>query len=407
MSTRALLMIAIGLRILTSVFLGPTGSDHHYEVIEAILRDGAFPRADIYAQAFHPPAYYVLSLPWALAGGARAVEVFSLLLSIVNVWLLYGLIERFVESERARRHAMALVALLPQFVVYSILVSNDGLSFLVGTLAILAALRFTSQPGVANAALAGLMAAFGLLTKGTLLAHAAVLFVIVAVVSFRRLQRRTALACIATFLALTVLLGSYKFIENQQRFGRPIVHNMDFDPDWAKAQRPTITGAASWIDVNVVKLLREPYAEHRDGTWTNPHSVPLLFYATLWHHYVPVSNFRGSWQWTPWIAPVTYVLALPATLLIALGWLRPRIRIPLLFFAMNLALAIAAGVRYDAWSCFQSRLFFPSLAALALGYAWGIERVPRRIVDVACIALYVAFVAYFGIEFAYVIGRFL
>ena len=66
------------------VVLGPTGSDHHYEVIESILREGRFPMAEEYAQAFHPPAYYLLSLPWAMLGGDRFVEVFSLLLSIAE-----------------------------------------------------------------------------------------------------------------------------------------------------------------------------------------------------------------------------------------------------------------------------------------------------------------------------------
>ncbi|HEU4889814.1 MAG TPA: hypothetical protein VFV49_18165, partial [Thermoanaerobaculia bacterium] len=111
---RNLLIAAIALRVVTCAVLGPTGSDHHYEVIEAILRDGRLPMAEAYAQAFHPPAYYLLSLPWAMIGGDRSVEVFSLLLSIANLLLLFGLLRRFVHDDRARLHAMALVAFLPQ-----------------------------------------------------------------------------------------------------------------------------------------------------------------------------------------------------------------------------------------------------------------------------------------------------
>jgi hypothetical protein len=407
--------VAVVLRVVIYCVLGPTGNDDHYEVIQSILRQGRLPMADQFAQAFHPPAYYVLSLPWAMVGGPRFVEIFSLLLSIANTWLLFALLgkQEFIASERARLHAMALTAFLPQFVVFSILVSNDSLSMLAGTLALLAALRFQSDPTVSNAAIAGLVAALGLLTKGTLIAHAGVLLFVVAIVSWQRLTLRRGAACLAVFLALTLSLGSYKFIENEIRYGRPFVHNMDFGQSWVQAQRPTIVGVRSLIDIDIVKLLREPYGERRKGGWTNPQSVPLLLYATLWHPYVPVSNFRGTWQWTALLAQATYLIAIPATLLIVSGWFiaarRPRAWIPLAFFAANLAIVLAAGVKYDAWSCFQSRLLFPSFAAIAFGYAWGIEATGRRgpalarFADVASMALYAAFLTYFTIEIGSVV----
>jgi hypothetical protein len=414
---RTFLIVAVVLRVVVFTVLGPTGNDDHYEVIASILQQGRFPMAEQYAQAFHPPAYYVLSLPWAMLGGPRFVEVFSLLLSIANTWLLFVLLGKheWIESDSARLHAMGLTAFLPQLVLFSILVSNDSLSMLVGTLALLAALRFHSEPGLRNAAIAGLIAAFGLLTKGTLIAHAAVLLLVVVVVSRQRLALRKAAACVAVFLALTLCLGSYKFIENEIRYGRPFVHNMDFGQAWVKSQRPTILGARSLVDVDITKLLREPYAERRQGGWTNPQSVPLLLYATLWHPYVPVSNFRGTWEWTAALAQLTYLLAIPATLLIGIGWIvaarRPRVWIPLAFLAANLAIVMAAGVKYDAWSCFQSRLLFPSFATIALGYAWGIEASRRkwpattRFVDMSSVALFAAFLTYFGIEITYVIVK--
>jgi hypothetical protein len=67
---------------------------------------------------------------------------------------------------------------------------------------------------------------------------------------------------------------------------------------------------------------------------------------------------------------------------------------------------MAAGVKFDAWSNFQSRLLFPSFAAIAFGYAWGIEWFGRkRVVDVACFALYAAFLTYFAIEIASVVMK--
>jgi 4-amino-4-deoxy-L-arabinose transferase-like glycosyltransferase len=411
---RTLFAAAVLLRVLIFAVLGPTGSDHHYEVIEAILRDGRLPLAQQYAQAFHPPAYYLLSLPWAVLGGARFVEVFSLLLTILNTWLLFKLLEQFIANDRARAHAMALTAFLPHLVIYSILVSNDSLAFLCGTLALLAALRFESDPKPSNAALCGLVAALGLLTKGTLIAHAGVLLFVVALASWRR-SARMAATCITVFVALALALGSYKYVENEVRYGRAFVHGMDFGQPWVAAQRPTIIGVKSWVDMNIATLMREPYAERREGGWTNPQSVPLLLYATFWHPYIPVSNFRGSWQWTPWIAQATYLLAIPATLLMFAGFIvaarRPRVWIPLAFLAGNLAIVLAAGVKYDAWSCFQSRLLFPSFAAIAFAFAWGLEwserfgTVVARVIDATSIALYAAFLVYFGIEITFVIVK--
>jgi len=412
---RIVVIGAIVLRVLVFCVLGPSGADDHYEVIEQILRDGRFPAAHIYAQAFHPPAYYVLSLPWAAAGGPRVVEVFSLLLSVINLWLLFGLFQRLIPSDRGRLHAMVLTALLPQFVVYSILVSNDTLAMLVGTLFLLVALRFQSDPRPVNAALAGVVAAFGLLTKGTLIAHAGVLLFVVAIVSWRSLLARRALSCVAIFLALAVPLGSYKFIENEVRYGRALVHGMEFGQPWVEDQRPTVLGLRSWVDIDIVTLLREPYSERREGGVTNPHSVPLLMYATLWYAYVPVSNFRGIWERTAVLPQLTYLLAIPATLLIVAGWIaairRPGAWIPLAFFAGNLAIVLAAGVKFDAWSCFQSRLLFPSFASLAFGLAWGVgwieTALPKlgRVAEYACFALYVTFLAYFGFEGIHVVMK--
>jgi hypothetical protein len=66
-------------------------------------------------------------------------------------------------------------------------------------------------------------------------------------------------------------------------------------------------------------------------------------------------------------------------------------------------------VKFDAWSCFQSRLLFPSFAAIAFGYAWGIEHTQRKwpalrpIIDAFCISLYAVFLTYFAIEIAFVV----
>lgn len=411
-ASRRILLGGIVLRVVVFLFLGPTAADDHYQVIDFILRSHRLPVTGVFAQSFHPPLYSLLSIPWAALGGPRVVEAFSLLLSTANLWLLFRLIERTIERPRARIHAMLLAALLPELVLYSILVSNDTLAMLVGTLALLVALRFADAPTIRNGGLAGLVAGIALSTKGTLIAGAGVLFAVVAIGAFRRFPFRRAAWCLSLFGVLALLLGSYKFVENQIHFGRPLVHNMEFGQPWVRAQQPTITSAYSLVDFDLRKLMRRPYSELREGGSANPRSMPLLFYATFWHPYVPVSNFRGTWERTDLLAQATYLLAIVPSLLIVLGLVAGRRsangRIAIAFLVANVALVIAVGLRFDAWSCFQSRLFFPSFAAVALAYGWGIDDVVARWpvmarwIDVVSAPLHAAFVVFYAIEIVHV-----
>lgn len=393
------MLLAILVRLVVCAVLGPNGSDDHYQVIDYILREHALPPSAVLAQSFHPPLYHLLSLPLAAIGGARAVEVFSLVLSIANAWLLIRLVREHFEG-RARLHATLLIALLPQLVLFSIIVSNDSLAMLVGTLATLAALRFMREPSATNAAWCGLIAGVALLTKGTLIGHVAVLFFVVV---WSKRPR-----WIAMFVALAIVLGSYKFIENQRNYGTPIVHTMDLRPSWMVEQQPTITSAFSWIDINPAKLWRNPYAELAAHRWTNPHSIPLLLYATFWHPYIPVSNFRYVFEAAPMIGRLTYLFAIVPTLLILIGLRKNRL-LTLILIA-NVAVVIAAGVKYDAWSCFQSRLFFSAFATIALAFGWGIETVLARwprakaAIDVTCGTLYALFGVYYAIEIFHVVA---
>ena len=412
LTTAALFAAAVGLRVLVYLVLGPIGHDDHYAVIQRLLEDHRIPPSGATAQSFHPPAYYLLGVPWALVGGPRGVEALSLLLSIVNLWLLFGLLGEL--PARPRIHAMLLVALLPQFVIYGILVSNDTLAMLMGTVLLLAALRFRADPSLRNASLAGLAAGAALLSKGTLLGHVAVLGVVVVFCS-RRLAFRQAVRRVSAFAVLALAIGAYKFVDNQIHFGRPLVHTMDFSPGWMTAQQPTVTSPWSLVNVDVGRLLREPHGERphwrvSEPGGTNPESIPLLLYATFWHPYAPVSNFRGTFDHQPWLARATYVAAVPITLLLLVGLAIAVRRRPLAvaLLAANAAVVVAAGLRYDAWSCFNARLILPAMATIAFGLGYGIEwagrgrPLLRRVVDLACGGVYALFVLYFALEIAHV-----
>jgi hypothetical protein len=66
---------------------------------------------------------------------------------------------------------------------------------------------------------------------------------------------------------------------------------------------------------------------------------------------------------------------------------------------------------HERWAGGRSRLIFPSFAAIAVAYGWGIEAFTRtstarkRLVDFAAIPLYATFLTSFAGEIAFVAAR--
>lgn len=49
-----------------------------------------------------------------------------------------------------------------------------------------------------------------------------------------------------------------------------------------------------------------------------------------------------------------------------------------LLLLSNLAVVIGAGIKYDAWSCFQSRLCFQSMMPVLMLFGAGVEILPSK-----------------------------
>jgi len=430
-SFRIILIAGISLRILVHIFLQPNNNDPHFEVIEFISEQRALPMSDQLLMAFHPPLYYLLATPLAMVGTAKLVQLLSLLLSLCNFYLLYGLIKKtsLLKTYGVKCHAFLLTAILPQFVIFSGFISNDSLSFLIGTLIFIQTFRYIDTPTRGQLILLSIVLALGLLTKGTFIAMAPVLFTIVIVIGFYR--NRTfgqRVAAIAVFCAITGTLGSYKFIENTIHIGRP---SIDLTEDiselhsWVIRQQGTYQGLKSIVDVNVVKLVRHPYlGEH------TKHSLPLLLYGTFWYSYIPESNFKATRDYPLTVLPrVMYLVGLLPTILMLLGagaciWqnrspmkivkspnpefnLRLKEGVVILFLLCNLALVLTWGLKHDAWSFFQGRLLFPSFFSITILFGWGLESISRwrpgllQGLNFSLFFVYSVLLSYFIIEIGY------
>lgn len=81
-----------------------------------------------------------------------------------------------------------------------------------------------------------------------------------------------------------------------------------------------------------------------------------------------------------------------------------------LLLLMNILLVVIAGLKYDVWSCFQSRLLFPSFFAIILLFNSGLNSIEKRSVFTQKIVyrlltcLFSLFILYFLIEFLTTMG---
>jgi len=430
-SFRIILIAGISLRILVHIFLQPNNNDPHFEVIEFISEQGALPMSDQLLMAFHPPLYYLLAAPLAMVGTAKFVQLLSLLLSLCNFYLLYGLIKKtsLLKTYRVKCHAFLLTAILPQFVIFSGFISNDSLSFLIGTFIFIQTFRYIDTPTRGQLILLSIVLGLGFLTKGSFIAIAPILFAIVVVVGFY--QNRTLgkhIAAIAIFCGIAGGLGSYKFIENMISIGQPVFNAVNDEKglhSYVARQGGTYQGLKSIVDVNVVKLVRHPYlSEHTS------HSLPLLLYGTFWYSYIRESNFNATRDYPLTLLPrAMYLVGLLPTILILLGagtciWqnrspvkilkspnpefsLRLKEGVIILFLLGNLALVLTWGLKHDAWSFFQGRLLFPSVFSVAILFGWGFERISRwrpglqPALNASLFFAYSVLLSYFIVEISY------
>ena len=189
-------------------------------------------------------------------------------------------------SESARDSAFALACFLPQFVLYTLFVSNDSLAIFLGALTTLQISQFAETGRVNDLMGLAVLTALGLLTKHTFVAFVPVL---VGLVWLARGQRPTGprpLTAVMLFVAIALIPGSYKTVENMRTFGRPIVTTLDFPHDWIVEQQKSYRGWRSFLDANVLALVRSPSLSARTSG-----AYPLLLYGSFWYSHVHESNF--------------------------------------------------------------------------------------------------------------------
>ncbi|HEV2728921.1 MAG TPA: hypothetical protein VGV15_02720, partial [Terriglobales bacterium] len=429
---RVVLSLGIVLRLVTFIFLDPKNVDGHWLVVAFIAQQGRLPHSGELGQAYHPPLYYCLAAPiYRWSGSFKAVQLLSLMLSILSLLVLYKLVcgSGLIRSSSAQLYCLLLVCFLPQFVLYTLFVSNDTLTIFLGCCLAWCITEFCHSPNYKAIATLMLVGISGLLTKATFLAYLPVLFLLISFIMFKSgWTVMRSLATAVVILTALVATTSYKEIDNYRQYRRPFISNIDFHPDWAVRQELTYRGLSSYLDFNFLHLLSSPsYSPSTESAY------PLMLYATFWYQHVPESNFVGSAHRPfTWIAFAIYILALFPSIVFLTGtwsllkrfsgWLRgfspanPVNRQDLARYAIlgmlagNLGIMLSALAKYHVWSIMQGRLLFPSIFAILIAFSVGTEEVEHIMAGAAALkscmfALCILFVGYLlseiGLQFVF------
>ena len=177
----------------------------------------------------HPPAEF---WPWhGAALAVRMARLASILMSTATVWFAYlfarELFPPTAQTERRdvwlRLAVPALVACTPMFAFISGSVNNDNAAVLFSTIGLWWALRLmrTEALTARNAAVAGLIAGLGALSKSSALGLIG-LFGLAALLNFRQSVRpfaRRFVGFVAVMLAVTLAISGWWFVRNQVLYG--------------------------------------------------------------------------------------------------------------------------------------------------------------------------------------------
>ncbi len=399
------------LRLVTFSLQQPTNNDVHLDVFELIAAHGRLPVADATTQAFNPPLYYLLGMPLYATGSIKVLQALSLACSLLNFSLIYRFVARSsMISAENKALALLLAAFLPNFVQFNNTIGPDSLANLLGTLLLLSACAAIEAPRRAQAYCMAIFLGLGLLTKGAFLAF---VIPVAALLVYLAKSRALRTKDVTAALALAVVLGGYKFIENTIVFGHPIVHGLDFRWDWVPEQ---VVDYRLWraIAFDLIHMVRFPF--YNEGILD---SIPMLMYSTFWFPYLMESNFAAASDFNWLFFPrAIYLLALPVTGVIVAGFFRTwrpsagnapfERRIAPRFLAVcllcNLILVVGVGLKYEVWSCFQGRLLFPSATAIVVLVDQGLRTLTwpasAPIVRLTLIALSGTFVVFQLVEAA-------
>jgi hypothetical protein len=333
---RAALLVAIlaWVALFLAKFRGldlATGFDanSHLDYLHAMRREGRIPLATDHWSAYHPPLFYLASAALeeiaSWLGRMRpdlvALKLIPFLSGLGNVWLAGLLAGRLLPEDRvARVHATLFAAVLPVNLYMAAYYSNEGLhAFLAGS-ALLVAVEILLEKEMSPlwTALVSLLIGLALLTKFTALLVAAPLFLVLGIeILIRHRRPGAALTRAAALLLPALAVSGWFYARNWIELGRPVVGNWDLpSPDRIWWSPPGFHTPQYYLRFG--EVLVRPFYSGFVSFWD-------ALYSTFWGDGFVAGRAGVRARHLAWnyeLMAAGYALALPASGLLGLGFLR-------------------------------------------------------------------------------------
>jgi hypothetical protein len=361
----------------------------HLAYIGAVLH-GTLPLANQGMETYQPPLFYgatalLLALLPASQDSIAQRAVLSLLpaLSGLGIAFVAAAMARLLLSGSPWMEAGAIIVagLTPMNLTLAASVSNEAPHALLASLALWATLRMLLAPSTTRRddwTLGGLLG-LALLTKYT---SAILVPILVGAVALKRWFVESAPAAsmaagAARALALVAGLAGWLYLRNWLTLGDPFVWSLDAWPGKTLWQFPDFHTPGYFLRFG--DALTQPWYAGFHGFWDS-------LYTTLWGDGMlggagGVEYFHGAWR-TDWMAAV-FLLALPATALVAGGWIwagrgalrdaSPRRRLALSLVVglppLFLVSLVSIQLHFPFWSfgkAFYALFLTPTLAVFAV-----------------------------------------
>ncbi len=378
-------------------YFGFDGPDH-LAYVQHVLATASLPLANEGPQTHHPPLFYALSAALlAVFQGSGAPPGVTLRLvpfasGLVQVGVAFGLGRQLLPGDRLVPAAAALcAALLPVNLVMSSYLGNEPLHAALAALALLAATRalLAERVRASHAALVGALAGLAILTKvSSLLLVPLAAFFLAAKEWLADGRRLASVGHALVLVASAAVLCGWFFVRNQLLLGQALVGNWNVPGNpLAWWQHPGFHTPAYYLSFG--PGLRHPFFASFESFWDG-------LYSTFWGDGlaggVSAWSYRhAQWDWDSMGA--TYPLALPASALLVLGFvrlvrdafcdpdLRRRAALSLVTAttAVTLFAILLLTLVLPAYSMTKASYALSAAAPLALALAVGFARVHRAL----------------------------
>jgi len=364
----------------------------HLQYIDWIAQHHALPHPTDGALMYHPPLYHALSAllvdAFGLLGISEHAAVALLpMASGLGMAFVAGAMMRGLQPGAPWLEAGAVVAagLLPMSVTVASSASNEAPNAFLTSLALLVALRAMLHPRASRRddVLLGALLGAAALTKYTTLLWVPLLPAAVAAKRVAAERASPAHAARRALLSVAIATGlaGWVYARNALVAGDPLVWSLNADPQKSWWQLPGFHTADYFVRFG--DALVQPWFASLHSFWDS-------VYTTLWGDGLlsgAIDPRTATRRWRYDVMAAGFLLALPATLLLVVGWLRAllaalrgndlgrRLALSLLVALPPLLVAVlASGVlHYPFWSgpkAFYALGLTPTFAVLGvLGFA--------------------------------------